>query len=213
MICAAAVPLAFALVAGGASAGPSNPARPADCQELVVNGGFEDGHAGWVEHSKLGDPLLDPFYPRTGDVGAWLGAKNNAEDSLTQPLTLPAGAGNITLSFWWAVYSEEAPGHAFDNARSEILRADGAVLTTTLTIDNDSSEPWLWNQSTADLTAYAGQTVQFRLESENDAESPSSFFFDDVSIVACAQSGTPTPTPTATATARRLPAFLPVILR
>ena len=213
--------LAFAVTVAQVGAGDAPPvAQPAACAELVVNGGFEDGHAPWIEQSKLQMELLDPFYPHTGKIGAWLGGANNADDSLTQTVTLPPDAGSITLRFWWAIFSEEAPGARFDIARSELLRSNGSMITTTLTIDNEAADAWLWNEAVTDLSAYAGQTVQLRLRATNDATNPSNFFFDDVSIVACPQEGTatPTPTPTATATATVAPharsrVFLPVVLR
>jgi hypothetical protein len=185
------------------------------CAELVSNGGFEDGHVAWVEQSKLQMELLDPFYPHTGKIGAWLGGANYAEDSLTQAISLPADSA-ITLRYWWAVFSEEPAGGVFDTARSELLRPNGSVISTTLTIDNEIADAWLWNEAVADLSAYAGQTVQLRLIARNDATNPTNFFFDDVSIIACPQTSAPTPTPTVTPTSTEtLPPrlFLPILLR
>lgn len=206
--------LAFVVTSAQVGAGlASVAAQSAGCAELVVNGGFENGHTPWVEQSKLQMELLDPFYPHTGKMGAWLGGANNAEDSLTQTVTLPSDAV-ITLRYWWAVFSEEAPGGAFDVARAELLRANGSVITTTLTINNEAAEAWLWNEAVADLSAYAGQAVQLHLRANNDATNPTSFFFDDVSIVACPQDGTSTPTPTPTVIPEaRSRVFLPVGLR
>ena len=194
----------------------SGTAHPVACRELVVNGGFEDGRTAWVEHSKLQMELLDPFYPHTGKVGAWLGGSNDAEDWLIQTVALSPDATGITLRYWWAIFSEEPPGAAFDTARSELLRANGSVITTTLVIDNEAAEAWAWRKAEADLSAYAGQTVQLRLRANNDATNPTSFFFDDVSIVACQDDSTATPTPTpsvAVTPQARNGLFLPVVLR
>ncbi len=194
-------------------------AQPLGCRELLVNGGFEDGSVGWTQYSKLGNPLIDPFYPRTDKNGAWLGSQDNADDRLSQTVILP-GASRITLSYWWAIHTEEPPGGSFDTSRTELLSSGGSVMTTTLVLDNDSAEALLWNEAVTDLTAYAGQSVQLRFKTATDALNPSSFFYDDVSIVACPNEGTPTVTPTPTATATVSPTvtprsrlFLPLLLR
>ncbi len=193
----------------------------------MVNGGFENGHDGWVEYSSENYELIDPFFPHTGAKGVWLGANNNEEDWISQSLVLPADAGSLNLSYWWAVFTEENPGAAFDVMRVQLLRVDNVLITTLAEYSNDSAESWVWNLAHADLSAYAGQTVKLRFHSKNDANNASSFFVDDVSLLACAAANTPTPTPTSgtptatpTATATPRPTatpwariFLPVILR
>lgn len=218
MVAAFAFALTWASV--GADLAPV-PAQNQTCEELIINGGFEDGSAGWTEYSKLGNPLIDTFYPHTLKKGAWLGSQNNAEDRLSQSITLPTGVQSLALRYWWAVHTEEPPGGAFDTAAVELLRG-GSMITTTLAINNDSAEALVWNEAVADLTAYAGQTVQLRFKAVTDGDNPTSFFFDDVSLLACSDEGpsTSTPTPTRTATATIWPTatpwprlFLPMLLR
>jgi hypothetical protein len=211
--------LAMAVGSGGAAT-TSQAARPAACQELIVNGGFEDGSAGWTQYSKLGNPLIDSFYPFTGKLGAWLAGQDNAEDRLTQTLTLPGGGMRLTLRYWWSIDTEEPPGGAFDTGRTELLRPDNSVIATMLVIDHDSAEPGVWNEAVADLTAHAGQNVQLRFRAVTDAINPTSFYYDDVSLLVCPDEATPTPTRTATATATvaatatpRARLYLPMLMR
>lgn len=217
----AALAFAFAFAPVGANLAPV-PAQSGACEELIINGGFEDGDAGWTQYSKLGNPLIDPFYPHTLKKGAWLGSQNGAEDHLSQSVTLPASVRSLTLRYWWAIHTEEPPGGAFDTAAIELLRADGSVITATLAIDNDSAEALVWNEAVADLTSLASQTVRLRFKAVTDTDNPTSFFFDDISILACSDEvpSTSTPTPTPTATTAVSPTatpqsrlFLPLLLR
>ena len=203
-----------------------NPARAqTGCTELLVNGSYENGHDGWVEHSSLSYELIDPYYPHTGTKSAWLVANNAEEGWIAQTLPLPASTGGLTLRYWWSVYTEENPGGGFDILHVQLLRVDGTLLSTLATYSNDTAESWLWNPASADLSAYAGQTLQVRFYAQNDVNNPSSFFVDDVSIEACPSTATSTPTtgtPTATVTPGPSPTptntphakvYLPLILR
>jgi hypothetical protein len=212
-------------------AAPSMAARgggnPAACQELVVNGGFEAPYQAWTEYSSLGYLLIDPFYPHTGEKSAFIVGDNGEEGWIAQTVVLPANATSLKLTYWWAVWTEENPGGAFDFLRVQLLRVDNTLVTTLATYDNQSGDAWVWNPATADLSAYAGQTLQLRFYAKNDANNnPTSFFVDDVSIEACTGASTLTPTSTHTPgpspTPSRTPSpsatpraklFLPLILR
>lgn len=171
------------------------------CQELIVNGDFESGHTGWAEYSSQAYELIDPFYPHSPTHSAWLGANNNEEDWVSQSVALPANAASLTLHYWWSLYTEEHPGTQFDFLRVQLVRVDGTLITELKTYNNDSAEAWLWNDDSVDVSAYAGQTLQLRFLAKNDANDPTSFFVDDVSIQACNGGSTATPTLTATGTA------------
>lgn len=173
---------------------------PGACTELVSDGGFEAGGQGWVQYSKLGYQLISSFYRRNGQLGAWLGAENNAYDRLSQLVVLPAQTDRITLRLWWAVSTAENPGAAFDFLRTGLYTQDGKTqIVSLLDVNNDSAEQWVWNAVTADLSAYAGRSVQLRIEATTDENNATSFFVDDVSIISC-PAITPTSSPTATRT-------------
>ncbi len=202
--CSLVAALLLALIAGLA---PTNTLAQAGCQELLINGGFENGHDGWVEYSSQHFELIDPFYPHTGAKSVWLAANNNEEDWIAQTVQLPGNAGSLQLNYWWAVYTTENPGGAFDFLRVQLMRVDGTLLTTLNTYSNDSAESWLWNNANVDVSSYAGQTVQLRFYGKNDANNETSFFVDDVSLQTCTSGGTVTPVtdPTATATSTHTP--------
>ncbi len=174
-------------------------AQGAACQELIVNGGFEQGHTGWATYSSKNYDPISNWYPYSGRYGAWLVSVNDEEGWVSQTVTLPA-ARTLQLSYLWSLYTEENPGGAFDLMKVQLLRVDGALVATLAAYNNDSADIWVWNPVTIDLSAYAGQTLQLRFWGKNDANEPSSFFVDDVSIEACDGGGTPTPTSTPTVT-------------
>jgi kumamolisin len=57
------------------------------------------------------------------------------------------------------------------------------VLRTIATY-TDGSPTGSWLHATGDLSAYAGQTVQLALVGTNDSSYPTSFYVDDVSLLA-----------------------------
>ncbi len=182
-------------------AADSAPSRPAQgtCQELIRDGGFEGGGAGWEQHGLF--EMVDPTWPHSGKLGVWLGALNDVSEWISQDISLPPGTSSITMQFWWSLMTEEHPGAPFDYLRAQLYQPDGTtVITTTTTINDKSSYDWYWNLATADLSAYAGQDVELRFWATTDATNPTNFFIDDVSIIACTDGATPTATVTPTAT-------------
>jgi hypothetical protein len=215
-LCGAVIVAALAFGAASAHL-PSAASPPAACQELVVNGGFEQMRSGWTQQPANGIDLIDQIYPFTDDWGANLGGLTNSDHSLMQTITLPDGFDSIQLSFWWSLRTTEDPGGAFDFAYAQLLTMSGDVVTTTQRIHNFAAEDYVWNLANADLKSYAGRSMQLRLRATNDATAATNFFFDDVSILACAE-GSATPTPTATSpappTATAWPRlFLPTLLK
>lgn len=230
----------LALLLGARLARPALGAAFAACTEGAMDGGFENQGQGWIQQASpalpAGATLISSFYPYSGQLGADLAGRVNANDRLSQQVTLPTNATSISLSFWWAsVTQETASSTAFDYLRVALYQPDGITLIATLlTTHNATSEDWLWNFSNLDLGQYAGQTVLLRFTATNDATNPTEFFVDNVSIQSCAAAPaatttatatrtiTPTATPTTTLTATptptqgpppsRQPSFLPLLL-
>lgn len=185
----------FSLLTGGVQG-----AEPAACQALIADGGFEAGGAAWTQTSVQGHVLISDYYPRTGRLGAYLAGANNADDRLSQTLSLPAGATSITLQMWWALTTDEA-GAAYDTLAVALLRPDGSILATLATLDS-SATVGQWDELSFDLTGYTGQNVTLRLVGRTDEQDATDFFVDDVNVTAC---GANTLTPTATRTPTRTP--------
>lgn len=179
---------------------------PAGCTELMVNGGFEAG--GLVPWGASGAAGLGPGH--SSPTGAWLGGADNAHGELWQPVTIPAGAQPVRLSFWWLAESAaDQPGDTV----AVLLQYPGG--TTQLRTLRAVAPLWQWRQEIVDVTANAGQAVVPTFLAITDAAVPSSFRLDDVSVLACGispstatPSSTPGPTLTGTPTATGvLPAY------
>jgi len=165
------------------AAGASLNGRGPVCDELVVNGGFEEGGAGWSQASVGGNDLIDDFHPRSGTWGAYLGGANNADDKLAQQIALPADAISITLTSWWAIATEEE-GLGFDQMTLSLLKPDQTPLANLLSVDSSATVN-VWEQAELDLTGYRGQTVIVQFHATTDASNLTDFYVDDVSLTVC----------------------------
>lgn len=196
----------------------SDVTSPTACTEMLINGDFEAGATGWTQTSAGGYDLISQFNPHAGEWGAYLAGEHHADDRLSQVVTLaaPTGGGQstITLRFWWSLETEE-PGGVFDSLTAALLRTDGALLATLLTIDN-TAPATVWDEAVLDLSAYAGQTVVLRFAATSNGVNLTDFYVDDVSLETCASSMTPTATATAspamTATPSPTPTGTPQVI-
>ena len=199
--------LVLAIAGEGILYPPTAEAAPLACTELVQNGGFEAGAASW-EIKTNGPGLIGSTLPHTGQLGALLGGRNNANDELGQGLTLPAGQTSI-LRFWWHMLTTET-SHPADHLDIQVRLADRTVIP--LQQITDGSVAGSWQQGTLDLTAYAGQSVDLQFNADTDAARPTYFYLDDVSVQACTgATGTSTATPSPTATVTPGPTHTPTV--
>lgn len=154
---------------------------PAACTAQIVNGGFEEGGAGWSAASAGSYNIFSQAAPHTGQWGAFLAGYNSADDRLTQDVALPAGQ-TATLSFWWQARTEETD-HWWDTLDVEVTPGGGASVRLLRVTDADAAAGW--QQAVFDLSAYAGQTVTLAFHAQTDLDWPTDFYLDDVSIEAC----------------------------
>lgn len=172
---------------------------PAGCDDQVVNGGFEQRDVGWS--------LNRAYYTaqaHSGTQALFIGLLFDDKDerayaSAQQPVTIPADATSINLSFW---YMTVANGDAGDRFLMRIYGPDNAVLfARELPADTDG-----WQQASEDLTdtllAHAGETVRlyFGVINDGDAEQKAYMRLDDVVLLVCHGGVTATATPTTVAT-------------
>lgn len=150
--------------------------------ELITNGGFESGGAGWTESSNSGYEIVSTSKPHTGSASAWFCGSNNCTDSMYQTVAIPAGTTTTTLS-WYVYVTTQETSHSYDYLRIQVRNTSGGVLSTAATY-TDGSTTGSWLHGTANLAAYAGQTVQIALVSTNDSSLPTNFYVDDVSLQA-----------------------------
>jgi aminopeptidase S len=143
---------------------------------VVGNSSFENGSAPWTASS--GVITNDSRQAaHTGSYKAWLnGYGRSHTDSLSQSLTIPAGCGTYTLSFWLHIDTAETTSTtAYDRLTVQL---GGTTLATYSNLNAASG----YVQRTFDVAAYAGQTVTLTFTGVEDAYLQTSFVVDDVTL-------------------------------
>lgn len=139
--------------------------------DVMVNGGFEQGEFGWYqyttgenwkEHELIGSEA-EGFNPYDGDYGARLGGYEGTWDVLTQTVTIPAGG---QLSFWWQMHTYETE-FFHDNLRVDLLTLDGESIAGLAGHWIDGTQG-IWQQDVVDVSDYAGRTLVLRFHAYND---------------------------------------------
>jgi len=152
-------------------------------QLTLVNGNFESGNTGWTVSSTHSFIVIrQSFAPNNvpmhgGSWGAWLGGDDNETTSLQQQVSIPASAPY--LAFWHWIGSGDACG--YDKAT---LSVNGAVVHQYDLCYLTSTSGWV--KKVVNLSAYAGQAVTLRLQTQNDSSANSNLFVDDVAFQASA---------------------------
>jgi hypothetical protein len=176
--------------------------QPPDCLELLVNGDFETGSLppwGVAGPSGIAAGHASPH-------GVWLGGVSNSQTELWQEATIPAGAGPVTLSFWWSW--DASSQETGDTLQVWIQHGPQADRLLMLVAEGVAGQ---WLRQELNLTTYAGETVLVTFLGSTDAAVPTTFSIDDVTLQAC---GLPAPTATQTvpATASPTPSATPTFV-
>ncbi len=159
--------------------------KPALAQtELITNGGFESGSAGWT---LSGGVTANSSYgfARSGSYYLWLGGVVNEIDAAYQTITIPSNATAATLSFYYNINSLEGNSTAYDTFSATIRNTSNAVLATVANLSNinqtSPGNPYYY-QKTFNLLPYASQTIRIYFSSVNDPSKLTNFRVDDVSV-------------------------------
>jgi hypothetical protein len=161
-----------------------NPAGGGGCTtaQLLGNPGFETGSASpWATSSGVvSNSSSEP--PHSGSYDAWLDGYGSAHtDTLSQPVTLPSGCTNYSLSYWLHVDTAEPTTTAYDTLTVQVLNGSGSVLATAASYSNkDAASGYV--QHSADLSAYAGQTITVKFTGAEDSVKQTSFVLDDIAL-------------------------------
>ncbi len=149
-------------------------------QTLVQNGDFEQGQTGWRVSSIDNRPLIGSERAHGGKQSAILCGTNNCKASLSQSIALPADTKTITLSYYTYIDTQET-NHAFDFLDVEIRDSSGKKLKAIQRL-SDGDLAGEWQQTSADLSEFAGQTVQLVFSATSGKTKPTAFFVDDVNV-------------------------------
>jgi hypothetical protein len=162
----------FTVIAIAAIAGAAN--------AQILNGGFETGDlTDWIAYSSAPPPVVNNAAANSGSFSAFLGSAPGGEtpgdSAIYQQFAVGAGG---TLTFWTLRSTDD--NLAFDWQDAYIRDTSGNILTTIFhTCQTDSG----WGETTVNMSAYAGQTVQiaFLVHGDN-AGDPTNMRIDDVTF-------------------------------
>ena len=164
--------------------------------ELLADPGFEGAPGmdpagpSWLAATNLSaHPILVPngSAPHVGSGYVRLGERNHAIDSVSQTVTIPAGAVSPSLTYFAAVTTNEPSDAAQDDVfDAEVRNPDGTVLSSLdrLTNVEATASGTYGARGPFDLSAFAGQTVQIVFRAVTDDSLVTAFRLDDASLVA-----------------------------
>ena len=162
--------------------------------QLLMNPAFDAGHLAWDEMTLASsiitnDSTLMTIKGQTPSFLAWLGGYANAQDDLSQVVTVPAGATSITLSFYYAISSVETTQGAFDVMDVYTYDPAASKYTSLATFnDNMATPPGTWTRFSVTLPlSLAGRPIKFGFQATTDMNKNTNFFIDSVSldVIAC----------------------------
>lgn len=149
----------------------------------LLNPDFEGSATSWSMSS--GVLTSNATAAHGGSNYAWLGGYNNADDSLSQSVSIPSGASSASLQFWYRITTNEtATVTAFDFMRVYVKHpTTDATLATLKTFSNlNPTSGWVQSEQ-IDLSAYKGQSIKLQFAAATDASLPTSFLLDDVALM------------------------------
>jgi Zn-dependent metalloprotease len=183
----------------GPSVPEPSPQLPVGCTDLIVSGGFEDDE-GWTQVVHNDTALIDTELPHTGARSAWLGGTDQEPvQILYQDVRIPANATKVQLDYFRQVHNETSGvlGFLSGEAQFTVALANPETKSTVALEELPSSRgDDTWHQATFDITKLAGKTIRLAFTAENPRGNISSFFVDDVAMVACTTGSGPAAPPT-----------------
>ncbi len=165
-------------------------------EELITNGGFEPGSAGW---ELSGDFQADDRFSCThsGSGYAYLALPDgsrgdNLHGELDQVVSIPAAADSPELSYFYSISTDDPSGQIedamvvwiYDEAGDTALEA--LATYSNLDAQNGCGSTFYDSAGPFDLSDYIGETIRVRFEAATDSRSGTGTVFrvDDVSLQA-----------------------------
>ncbi len=157
---------------------------PASAQDLLKNGSFESAAANWQgTTAAIGNFKSYGHNPYDGNNLAWLGGQGvSATEQLYQPISIPASASQVKLSFYMAIKTAEVANTAKDKLQIQLANSSGTVLATLATYSNLNANS-NYQLYTLDLSTYRGQSLRLVFKMTEDARLQTSFLLDKLSVM------------------------------
>ena len=128
------------------------PQEPAcvEGQELLSNGGFEDGvgSAPWVQVQNGTSDLISTTQAFSGTYGLWLGGRNTADEEVLQSFVVPYYTDALTLTFKRLLTTQEVEPIVYDHFEFVLENQVGNEVSPQLALTNLSSNRNVWAAET-----------------------------------------------------------------
>jgi hypothetical protein len=176
--------------------------REALAQELLQNGGFEDGDAPWawcggVSRVDRDDAGTTATMVRTGRWAARVGGLTDgscgsvpaSQFVLVQPVAIPADASELTLSFWFSRLGPDLAANGNSVADLTVSLSTDPSLSMALfdVVSHNVLRGWMpfrGKLSADDLASLRGQNAYLRFAVFYTGDYDVTYFLDDVSLAA-----------------------------
>jgi hypothetical protein len=129
----------------------------------------------------LGNSSSGADTAHSGSGFAWLdGYGRTHTDSLSQTVTIPAGACTAVLSFWLSINTaERTTTTAYDKLTVQV--GNSSRLETLAVYSNLNAAPG-YTQKSFDVSTFKGQTVTVTFVGTEDSSLQTSFLIDDTAL-------------------------------
>jgi len=160
--------------------------------QLFANPNLDLGHVSWVEKTLstsqiiTAESTLSQIKAQTSPNVGWLGGYANAQDDLYQSVTIPAGATAITLTFWYAIFTQENANGEYDTMDAYTYDPVSKTYNALATFSN-ATPASTWTRFSTDLPlSLAGQTFEVGFLATTNATKNTNFFVDTISLAVTA---------------------------
>jgi|GEM_PF-1341963 len=145
--------------------------------QVIGNPGFESGSTPWTASPSgvIGSFSSQPAHGGTRE--AWIdGNGRSATESVSQPVTIPAGCTTASLTFWLHIDTAET------TTSTQYDKLTVKLGSTTLATYSNLNKASGYQQRTFDVSAFAGQTATLSLTGVEDSSLQTSFVVDDFAL-------------------------------
>jgi hypothetical protein len=160
--------------------------------DLMINGNFEGFRTGWnasvcnppqnmrVQSTDFGGTFTAT--PHSGTSFALVGLGSTADQRIAQDVTIPAGTTVADFSFWLYMAGGLPAGDVNDTLNVTVEDLSGTVLKTVQGLNGTTGPLNAWAKYSADLSAFAGQTVRISFRALSSAADFTNWYIDDAAL-------------------------------
>ncbi len=160
-------------------------ANPITCSDVIVNGGFEADNAWQIQAAVPYPASIESGVAHGGQHALQLGptgvAARESWSYAWQVVSISANARSARLHYW----VRAANADNADHVEAIIYTAQGVPVQRLLDTQGTSDQ---WREYTADVSSWAGATIQVLFNAYNDGKGETlRAYVDDVGLDVCAQ--------------------------